>query len=124
MAPWFFLLIASLFEVAWTLSLKFLDFKKLKEADWNSFFTRKENFVLLLPLAGYIIFGLLNSYFFSIAMKSIPASTAMAIWLGMALIGIKIIDVVFFKEMLPPSQVFYVLLIIIGVIGLKISSQI
>jgi quaternary ammonium compound-resistance protein SugE len=124
MTAWLSLFIASLFQVAWTLSLKFLDFKKLQQADWGNFFSRTENFILVLPLLGYIVFGLLNSYFFSIAMKSIPASTAMAVWLGMAVIGIKIADVAFFKEFLPGIQLLYVLLILIGVIGLKMSSAV
>jgi quaternary ammonium compound-resistance protein SugE len=124
MTGWFCLFLASLFQVAWTFSLKFLDFGKLKQADWRSLPALKESFFLLLPLLGYILFGLLNSYFLSIAMKSIPASTTIAVWLGMAVIGIKIADVAFFKERLQTGQLFYTMLIIAGVVGLKMSNRI
>ena len=123
MTGWFCLFMASLFQVAWTFSLKFLDFKKLQQADWSSLFAWKASFVLLLPLLGYIVFGLLNSYFLSIAMKSIPASTTIAVWLGMAVIGIKIADMAFFKDRLQAGQFLYAMLIIAGVVGLKMSTR-
>ena len=123
MTGWFCLFIASLFQVAWTFSLKFLDVKKLQQADWNSLVALRASFFLLLPLLGYIVFGLLNSYFLSIAMKSIPASTTIAVWLGMAVIGIKIADMAFFKDRLQAGQLFYAMLIIAGVVGLKMTSR-
>jgi len=123
MTGWFCLFMAALVQVAWTFSLKFLDLKKLQHADWTSLTALKENFFLLLPLLGYIVFGLLNSYFLSVAMKSIAASTAIAVWLGMAVIGIKIADMVFFKDRLQGGHIFFVMLIIAGVVGLKMSSR-
>lgn len=124
MTGWFCLFMASLFQVAWTFSLKFLDFKKLQQVEWSSLVAWRESFVLLLPLLGYVVFGLLNSYFLSIAMKSIPASTTIAVWLGAAVIGIKIADMIFFKDRLQAGQILWVMLIIAGVVGLKMSSRI
>lgn len=124
MTGWFCLFMASLFQVAWTFSLKFLDFKKMQEVEWSSLAARKESIVLLLPLLGYIVFGLLNSFFLSVAMKSIPASTTIAVWLGMAVIGIKIADMIFFKDRLQAGQILWAMLIIAGVVGLKMSSRV
>ncbi len=75
--------------------------------------------MILLPLLGYIIFGLANVYFFSLAIKSIPASTAMAVWLAVALVGVKIIDITYFKEPFHWQQVVYFGMIIFGIVGLK-----
>lgn len=94
----------------------------IRQKDWGSFVNIKINFFLLVPLLGYILFGLGNIYFFSLSMKNIPASTAMAIWIAVALIGVKIIDTAYFKEPIHAGQVFYFLLILIGVIGLEKSS--
>jgi quaternary ammonium compound-resistance protein SugE len=116
---WIYLFIASLLEVGWTISLKLLDFGKLKNVSFAGFFSGEAGRSFLLPLLGYIFFGLANTYFFSLAMKNIPASTALAIWLGVAMIGIKIIDTVFFHEPIHLSQVFCFLLILAGVMGLK-----
>jgi quaternary ammonium compound-resistance protein SugE len=119
---WTYLFIASLFEIAWTFSLKFLDFKKFRQMEWAAFFEKKENFMILLPLLGYIIFGLANVYFFSLAIKNIPASTAMAVWLAIALLGVKIIDIAYFKEPFHWQQVVYFGMIIFGIFGLKQTS--
>lgn len=45
MIAWFYLFIASLFEIEWTFSLKLLDFKKIKQANWNSSALKKENII-------------------------------------------------------------------------------
>jgi quaternary ammonium compound-resistance protein SugE len=53
------------------------------------------------------------------AMKQIPASTALAVWMGVALIGVKLVDISVFKEPYDLYQFFYMALIIIGIVGLK-----
>ena len=118
---WVYLIIASLFEVCWTFSLKLLDVKQIRQAHWMQVGLWRENGILLLPLIGYILFGIGNIYCFSMAMKTIPVSTAMAIWFGLALIGVKIIDTYYFKVPFSLNQLFFMLLIMIGVIGLKRS---
>ncbi len=50
------------------------------------------------PLAGYLLFGLANVYFFSLAIKQIPTATAFAVWTGVSLVLIKLADSVFFHE--------------------------
>lgn len=116
---WFYLLLASILEIAWTFSLKFMDVKKLRLIRWNSFFNSGENWIILWPFAGYIIFGVGNVVFFSLAMKDIPASTALAVWMGIALVGVKLVEITVFKEPSNYYQLFYMLLIIIGIVGLK-----
>jgi len=121
---WLYLFIASLFEIGWTFSIKFLDFKKVLAIKWLHFFNApRTNFLLIIPLLGYIIFGIANIIFFSMAIKQIPASTAMAVWLGTALIGVKLVDMFVFKQPYNIHQFFYFALIIIGIAGLKRDSQ-
>jgi quaternary ammonium compound-resistance protein SugE len=116
---WIYLLVASLFEIAWTFSLKFMDVKKVKAIHWAGFFSKRENWLVLLPFAGYIIFGLANIVFFSMAMKQIPASTALAIWMGVTLIGVKLVDITVFKESYNGYQFLYMGLIMVGIAGLR-----
>lgn len=80
-----------------------------------------DNLIVLLPLMGYIGFGLANIYFFSLAMKQIPASTAFAIWMGVILAGVKMIEVFLFKEAIKPMDYVYLALILIAIVGLKKS---
>jgi quaternary ammonium compound-resistance protein SugE len=116
---WIYLLLASLFEIAWTFSLKFLSVSKLKTIDWHGLFRQKENLLVLAPFAGYILFGVGNIFFFSQSMKDIPASTALAVWMGITLVGVKLLDMTVFRESYNLYQFFYMGLILIGIVGLK-----
>jgi quaternary ammonium compound-resistance protein SugE len=60
--------------------------------------------------------------FFSKALNVIPASTAFAIWMGLALVGIKIVDTLVLKEAFRWVHVVYIGFILIGIIGLKLSA--
>jgi quaternary ammonium compound-resistance protein SugE len=102
---WIILVIAGLFEVVWAIGLKYSDgFSKL----WPS--------VLTLAAMG-ISFGLL-----SIAMKSLPAGTAYAVWVVIGLLGTAIVGIVMLNEPLNLWRVLSLLTITAGVIGLKLSS--
>ena len=120
--PWIYLLVASLFQVAWTFSLKYMDMKKILAIHWLAFFHDNTSILLLLPFIGNTIFGLVNIYCFSMALKSIPTSTALAIWMGVSLIGVKLIDIGFLKQPFQLSQLFFLLLVLAGIIGLKSGS--
>lgn len=116
---WLYLFIAALLEIAWTFSLKFIDFKKLATIQWGAFFRDSQPIMVLLPLLGYIFFGLGNTYFFSLSMKQLPTSIALSVWMGIALIGIILVEIGVFKQPWHVSQLFFITLIIIGIIGLK-----
>ncbi len=117
---WLYLFIASLFEIGWIFSLKKLSFAEIKKISFQAIAQHPtDNLVALLPLVGYVGFGLANIYFFSLAMKEIPASTAFAIWMGVTLAGVKMIEVFFFKDAIKPMDFVYLGLILIAIIGLK-----
>ncbi len=118
---WIYILIAALFESAWTFSLKFLSFKDIKSLPLHKYL-EMEGILKIIPLLGYIVFGIGNIYFFSIALKTIPTATAMAVWTASALIFIKIAEILFFHEKLNWSEAFFLMLITIGIVGLKVVS--
>lgn len=119
---WIYLFIASLLEVAWTFSLKFMDVKKLRTIQWTKLFMKKDHWMILAPFAGYILFGLGNIVFFSMAMKQIPASTALAVWMGITLIGVSLVDISVFRQPYDIYRFLYMGLIIVGIAGLKRHS--
>jgi len=116
---WLYLLIASVMEVCWNYSLKYTSVAKIKALDWSHFFASSTGIMTLLPAIGYVGFGVANVFFFSKALNVIPASTAFAIWMGMALVGIKIVDTLVLKEAFHWAHVFYIGCILVGIIGLK-----
>ncbi|WP_166424838.1 quaternary ammonium compound efflux SMR transporter SugE [Paraglaciecola sp. 20A4] len=102
---WIILLIAGLFEVVWAIGLKYSDgFSRF----WPS---------LLTLIAMAISFGLL-----SVAMKTLPAGTAYAVWVLIGLIGTAILGMILFNEPVTVLRILSLLTITLGVIGLKLSS--
>lgn len=116
---WIYLFVASVFEIAWTFSLRYMDVSELKSLQWRGFLSQWSPWTIVAPFAGYVVFGLGNIYFFSLAMKEIPASTALAVWMGTALIGVKLTEMIFLKTPFEWQQFFFMGLILIGIVGLK-----
>jgi quaternary ammonium compound-resistance protein SugE len=116
---WLYLLLASVMEVCWNYSLKYTKIADIKAINWSQFFSGSAGIMALLPAICYIAFGVGNVIFFSKALNVIPASTAFAIWMGMALVGIKIVDTLVLKEAFQWAHVFYIGCILVGIIGLK-----
>jgi quaternary ammonium compound-resistance protein SugE len=103
---WIYLFIAGLFEIGWAVGLKYTNgFTKL----WPSVIT--------------VIIMILSFYFLSSAVKTIPIGTAYAIWTGIGAVGTAILGIFLFGESKEFIRLFFILLIIIGVVGLKIFSK-
>jgi multidrug transporter EmrE-like cation transporter len=119
---WGYLLLAALMEALWTYSLKLMQFKSLKQLNWSNFYLPQPGLKVLAPFAGYIAFGVANVYFFSLATRQIPLATAFAVWTGISLILIKLSEIFFFQQKILLSEVFFMLMIMGGITGLKLSG--
>jgi quaternary ammonium compound-resistance protein SugE len=103
---WFILIVAGIFECFWAIGLKYTNgFTKL----WPTMFT--------------IVTMAISVALLSIAMKSIPIGTAYAIWTGIGAASVAILGIILFNEPRDLPRLFCILLIIIGVIGLKYFSH-
>lgn len=102
---WFYLLLAGGFEVFWAVELKCsLGFTRL----WPAVFT---------------ILGMIASfYFLALALKSLPLGNAYAIWTGIGTVGTAALGILLFKEPATMLRMSFIGLIIVGIIGLKLSS--
>jgi quaternary ammonium compound-resistance protein SugE len=118
---WIYLFLAAILETCWTFSLKYLVFKKLKTITLQNFI-QPEGLEAWVPLAGYIAFGVGNIYFFSMAMKEIPTATAFAVWTAISMALIKLAEVLIFKNTISWAEIFFLMLITVGIVGLKTVS--
>ena len=102
---WILLIAAGLLEVFWSTCLKF-----------------SEGFTVMrysvLTVAGMILSFVLLSQ----AMKSLPLGTAYAVWTGIGALGAVIVGIVMFKEPVTAARIFFVALLLIGIVGLKATS--
>lgn len=103
---WLFLIIAGFFEVMWAIELKY-----------------SKGFTNLIPSILTIIGLIASFYFLSISIKSLPLGSAYAIWTGIGTVGTVIFSIILFKETVNIMQIFYIILIVVGIIGLKMLSS-
>jgi quaternary ammonium compound-resistance protein SugE len=102
---WIYLLLAGVFEIGWTIGLKQMD--NHKNIVWTIIF-----YVSIIT----------SFYFLQLALKEIPIGTAYAIYTSIGAIGTVLIGMLFFKEPTSLLRIGFILLIITGVIGLKVTS--
>jgi len=120
---WLFLILAATCETAWTFCLKFMKFNDLKSLRFINFYKWQGGLPVLLPFIGYILFGLANIYLFSLAIKQLPTAVAFAVWTATTLIFIKIAELAFFQQRISFAEVFFMLLIMVGILGLRLYSM-
>ena len=102
---WFYLIIAGVLEIGWIISLKYT-----------------EGFTKLVPIIFYACFGAGSAYFLSLSLKSIPVATAYAGWMGIAITGTTLVAIFTGQEPLQIFRILFLAMILVGVLGLKISS--
>lgn len=103
---WIILIAAGLFEVVWAAALKMS----------NGFTNIKADILFVVGMA--LSVGLL-----SLAMKAIPMGTAYAVWTGIGAVGGVVAGLIFFGESASILRLASVALIIIGIVGLKLSAR-
>jgi len=119
---WIYLLLAAIMETAWAYALKLMQFSKLRLLTLSNFYHFDPGLKILLPFAGYIIFGIANIYFFSLSTRYIPLATAFTVWTGISIILLKICESVFLHQKLLLAEVLFMLMIIGGIAGLRLIS--
>lgn len=106
MNHWIILLIAAALEVIWALSIK-----------------ATEGYTKLWPSIMNAALVALNVWVLSKAMKGLPAGTAYSVWVGLGSVGVVLGGVVLFGESASISRMFFIGLIITGVVGLKFVTS-
>lgn len=105
MKSWIYLLLAIVFEVMGTTSMKY-----------------SEGFTKLTPSILIFIFYGIAFTFLTLCLKTINLSIAYAIWAGLGTALIAIIGIFAFHEPVNALKVLFLTMIIVGVMGLKVSS--
>jgi len=106
MSQWVYLFLAIILEVAGTTSMKI-----------------SEGFSKIVPSVMMFVFYILSLVALTYALKKIEMSIAYAIWAGAGTALITIIGLFLFKEEISLLKIASILLIIMGVVGLHLSSQ-
>ncbi|MFF4759067.1 DMT family transporter [Streptomyces sp. NPDC001292] len=102
---WVLLVLAGLLEVGWSIGMKFTDG-----------FTRPLPSVL--TGAGIVTSMVLLSY----AARSLPIGTAYGVWVGIGAAGAAVVGMVALGEPATAARIFFVSLLLVAVVGLKVTS--
>lgn len=99
---WVVLGIAVLTEICWALSLKWA----AAQGSWSA---------ASVP----IVLNFANMGLLAVAMRSLPAGTAYAVWTGLGAVGVAVMGTVLLGERLNSLQIAFIALIVVGVAGTK-----
>ena len=80
-------------------------------------------FTRIVPSVAMILLYMSSLGLLTLALKQIPLNVAYAIWSGMGTLLIVILSVVFFHETTSIPKMASILLIILGVIGVRLSGS-
>jgi quaternary ammonium compound-resistance protein SugE len=102
---WFILFIAGLLEVAWAVGLKYTD-----------------GFSRLWPTVGTVAAMTGSVVLLGLAIRVLPLGTAYAVWTAIGTVGTVLFGMVFFGEPATVARLICILLIVVGILGLKLFS--
>ncbi|MFK5761105.1 quaternary ammonium compound efflux SMR transporter SugE [Escherichia coli] len=103
---WIILVIAGLLEVVWAVGLKYT-----------------HGFSRLTPSVINVTAMIVSMALLAWAMKSLPVGTAYAVWTGIGAVGAAITGIVLLGESANPMRLASLALIVLGIIGLKLSTH-
>ena len=105
-AAWLVLVVAGLFETAWAIGLKYADgFTR----PWPSVLTVVALAISMLLLA--------------LAVRVLPIGTAYAVWVGIGALGAATLGAVLFQEPLTPARAGFLLLLLVSIVGLRLTGR-
>ena len=81
-----------------------------------------DNFSKLYPSIGFLIFSIISFWLLTKAIQTIPLGTAYAVWTGIGAVGTVLIGIFFFQESAGFWRVFFISILIMSVVGLKLVS--
>jgi len=101
---WILLIISGLLETAWAIGLKYTDGLS---KPWPTLFTGTTLIASVALLA--------------LAARDLPIGTAYAVWVGIGALGTVILGIVLFDEPANASRLFFVGMLLVAIIGLKLT---
>jgi len=104
---WAMLIIAGLLEPVWVTAMKL-----------------SEGFTVIPWAAATFIVLFFSMYLLGRLLKmNIPMGTAYAVWVGIGAIGALIVGILLFNEPSDLLRLFFVLLIVVGIVGVQVTSK-
>lgn len=102
---WLLLVAAGLLEIVWATALK-----------------QSDGLARLAPAAVAVVAAVVSFVLLAAALARLPVGTAYAVWVGIGAAGVAIAGVVAFGDEATVARFAFVALIVLGVLGLRLSE--
>ena len=102
---WVILFFAGLMEICWAIGLKYT-----------------EGFTRLVPSVLTLAAMAISVILLAIALKTLPVGTGYAVWTGIGAVGTAILGIVLFGDPATLPRLLCVALIVVGIVGLKLTA--
>jgi quaternary ammonium compound-resistance protein SugE len=102
---WILLIAAGLLEIGWAVGLK-----------------TTHGFTRLWPTVGTIAAMVASLALLGLAVRALPLGVAYAIWVSIGIVGTTIFGMLMLGESVSSLRIVCVLLIVVGVVGLKLAT--
>jgi len=104
---WIVLFFAGLLEIGWAIGLKYTD-----------------GFTRPLPSVLTALAIIASMLLLSFSARTLPIGTAYAVWVGIGAFGAAILGMILFDEPRNASRLFFLLLLIVAIAGLKLTTRV
>ncbi len=106
-SSWHILILAGLLEVVWAIGLKYT-----------------QGFSKFFPSVLTLIALSLSMFLLAKATASLPISIAYAVWVGIGVLGTALFGILVLGESSSFTRVFFLILLLVSILGLKLSSDV
>jgi quaternary ammonium compound-resistance protein SugE len=103
---WVLLVIAGMLEAGWAIGLKYT-----------------QGFTKLVPSVLTIIGIVASMYLLSVAARTLPIGTAYAVWVGIGTFGAVILGMALHGEPAGVMRIFFLVLLLVAIVGLKFTAH-
>ncbi|MBD7986306.1 multidrug efflux SMR transporter [Sporosarcina sp. Sa2YVA2] len=100
---WFYVAMTSFFELVWIFGFN------VASVWWH-----------WIPI---VLFIIIDFHYLAKACENLPTGTVYAVFAAIGTVGTALMDVFFFHETLSGSKIFFIFILLIGVIGLKVADD-
>ncbi len=104
---WIYLILAGIFEFAWSFGMKI--------------YATTSHKILCIILTGIALIS--SGFFLWLSQKTIPIGTSYIVWTGIGAVGTVLIGIFIFKDSCSILRMISISLVIFGIIGLKLAEN-
>ena len=102
---WLMVVVAGLLETGFAVSVK-----------------ASNGFSRLGPTLAFLAFAMTSLALLNLGMRTLPVGPAYAVWTGIGAVGTAVLGMVFLHEAVHPTKLLSLALVVVGVVGLQLSS--